>query len=136
MACIDATNGDPERIVSAMKVFVTGGSGFVGGHVIEQLSARGHQVAALARSSASEAKVCGYGASAVRGDLDDVSTDAMRGFDAIVHCAAHAQASGRREEFWRINVEGTARVLDAARAAGVKRFVHVGTEAAFFVGED
>jgi nucleoside-diphosphate-sugar epimerase len=118
-----------------MRVFVTGGSGFVGGHVIERLRAR-HEVAAMARSEASAARVRGYGATPVRCDLESVDAAALRGFDAVVHCAAYVEAWGTRDDFWRGNVEGTARMLDAARAAGVRRFVHIGTEAALFDGRD
>ena len=118
-----------------MKVFITGGSGFVGGHAIERL-AREHEVFALARSSSSEAKVRGYGATPVRGDLDTVSADLLRGMAAVVHAAAFVEEWGTRADFWSANVDGTQRMLDAARAAGVSRFIHIGTEAAVFDGRD
>jgi nucleoside-diphosphate-sugar epimerase len=118
-----------------MKVFVTGGSGFVGGHVIEALSPK-HAVLAMARSPKSAEAVARYGATAVRADLDAVDASHLEGCDAVVHCAAYVEEWGTREQFWRGNVEGTTRVLDAARRAGVKRFVHIGTEAALFDGHD
>ena len=52
-----------------MRVFVTGGSGFVGGHLIERLVREGHQVRALARSASSVATVQGFGATAAEGEL-------------------------------------------------------------------
>jgi nucleoside-diphosphate-sugar epimerase len=119
-----------------MKVFVTGGSGFVGGHAIEALVRAGHEVVALSRSSSSDEKVRGYGATAVRGDLGSVSADHLAGCDAVIHAAAFVEEWGTREQFWAANVAGTTRLLDAARTAGVKRFVHVGTEAAIFEGKD
>jgi len=115
-------------------VFVTGGSGFVGSHTIEHLVARGHQVRAMARSSRSAEVVSSFGATPVRCDLDVVEPSHLAGCDAVVHAAAFVEEWGTREAFWRANVEGTERLLKAARAAGVRRFVHVGTEAAVFDG--
>lgn len=118
-----------------MKVFVTGGSGFVGGHVIEALSPK-HAVLAMARSPRSAEAVARYGATAVSTDLDAVEASHLAGCDAVVHCAAYVEEWGTREQFWKGNVEGTTRMLDAARRAGVQRFVHIGTEAALFDGHD
>jgi nucleoside-diphosphate-sugar epimerase len=119
-----------------MRVFVTGGSGFVGGHVIEALVREGHEVVAMARSDASAKAVEGYGASASRCALGAVSASDLRGCDAVVHAAAFVEEWGTRDEFWRANVDGTQNLLDAAREAGVPRFVFVGTEAALFDGHD
>jgi nucleoside-diphosphate-sugar epimerase len=117
-------------------VFVTGGSGFVGGHLIEALVARGDRVLALARSASSEATVRRFGAEPVKGDLGSLTAAQLAGVDAVVHSAAFVEEWGTREEFWEANVDGTTRVLDAARNAGVRRFVHVGTEAGLFDGHD
>jgi nucleoside-diphosphate-sugar epimerase len=116
-----------------MKVFVTGGSGFVGGHVIEAL-AKTHEVLAMARSERSAAVVEGFGATAVRCSLDDVSAAHLEGVDAVVHAAAYVEEWGRPEDYWSANVDGTQRLLDAARAAGVARFVAVSTNATVFDG--
>lgn len=117
-------------------VFVTGGSGFIGGRLIERLCAEGHTVRALARSSAAAESVRARGAEPVRGDLADV--DAMRdgaeGCQLAFHAAAMVGDSGRREDFVRGNVEGTGNALRACGEAGVPRFVHVGTEAALMAG--
>lgn len=118
-----------------MRVFVTGGSGFVGGHVVEALAAR-YVVRAMSRSERSDAVVRGYGAEPVRCDLGTVTAEHLVGCDAVVHCAAFVEAWGTRAQFWEGNVEGTTRLLEAARVAGVSRFVHIGTEAALFDGHD
>lgn len=119
-----------------MRVFVTGASGFVGGHVVERLLRDGHTASAMARSERSAKTVEALGAAAVRCDLTDVSASHLAGHDAVVHCAAYAEEWGSRDDFWSANVEGTDRVLSAARSAGVGRFVFIGTEAAFFTGDD
>ena len=115
-----------------MKAFVTGGSGFVGRNLIQALIARGDDVCALARSDSSADAVQRSGAVPVRGDLDTVEamTEGMRGCDVVFHAAAHVYIWGDREEFMRINVQGTKNVIEAAKAANVPTFVHVSTEAA------
>src|SRR5258708_3152830 len=113
------------------RVFVTGGSGFVGRNLIAMLCARGTEVRALARSTAAAEAVAKVGAEAVRGDLSDEAAlrAGMAGCNVVFHSAAHVEDWGRFEEFYQANVLGTERMLSAARAAGVPRFVHVSTEA-------
>lgn len=118
-----------------MRVFVTGASGFVGGHVAETLAAR-HAVRAMARSDRSAEAVRALGAEPVRCDLATVRAEHLAGCDAVVHCAAFVEEWGTRAQFWEGNVEGTTRLLQAAREAGVARFVFIGTEAALFDGHD
>jgi len=119
-----------------MRAFVTGGSGFVGRNLVRHLRRRGDEVRALARSRQAIDAVTQLGAIGVEGDLDNV--DAMRrgmaGCDAVFHVAALAAEWGPREAFTHFNVDGTRHALDAARAAGVPCFVHVGTEAALCDG--
>jgi nucleoside-diphosphate-sugar epimerase len=120
-----------------VRVFVTGGSGFVGRNLIAALVARGDQVVALARSDGAAATVAALGATPARGDLGDVEAmgRAMAGCAAVLHAAAHVNQHGTRAEFVIANVDGTRHVLAAARAAGVARLVHVGTEAVLADGE-
>jgi nucleoside-diphosphate-sugar epimerase len=117
--------------------FVTGGSGFIGGRLIRRLASDGWDVRALARSDRSAAAVEQAGAEAVRGDLDQV--EAMRagaeGADVAFHAAAYVGEWGSREDYERGNVIGTENALEACRSAGVRRFVHVGTEAALLAGQ-
>ncbi|MEZ4318937.1 MAG: NAD-dependent epimerase/dehydratase family protein [Myxococcota bacterium] len=117
-----------------MRVFVTGGSGFVGGHVIEALS-RSHEVLAMARSAKSAEVVERLGARAVRTDLDRIDASVLAGVDVVVHSAAYVEEWGPEEAYWSANVGGTDRMLEAARAAGVKRFVLVSTNATVFDGK-
>ena len=114
-----------------MRVFVTGGSGFVGRNLIARLKSRGDVVRALARSDAAVKTVQQLGAEPVHGDLDNV--EALRrgvfGCDVVFHSAAKVEDWGRYEDFYRVNVVGTKNVLQAARETGVRKFVHVSTEA-------
>ena len=117
--------------------FVTGGSGFIGGRLIRRLAQEGVRVRALARSERAARAVTEAGAQALRGDLDDVAA-LRRGIDSteiVFHAAAKVEDWGDPRDFERINVQGTQNVLDAARAAGARRVVHVGTEAALLAGQ-
>src|SRR5215208_2686495 len=117
--------------------FVTGGSGFIGGRLIERLRAEGLEVRGLARSDPSAEAVAARGAEPVRGDLGDVRAmrEGARDADFFFHAAAKVEDWGPREDFERINVHGTRDALDAAADAGVRRFIHVGTEAALLAGQ-
>lgn len=118
------------------EVLVTGGSGFIGGRLITRLIADGHAVRALARSDSAARRVGDLGARPVRGDLDDVAglREAAAGCELAFHCAARTTRGGGRARFWADNVHGTANVVRAVREAGVRRLVHVGTEAALMAG--
>ena len=117
--------------------FVTGGSGFIGGRLIRRLVSDGWRVRALARSDRSAAAVEQAGAEAVPGDLEQV--EAMRagaeGCEYAFHAAAYVKDWGLRKDFEGGNVDGTKNALEAARSAGVGRFVHVGSEAALLAGQ-
>src|SRR3954464_12022921 len=117
--------------------FVTGGSGFIGGRLIRRLAGEGWEVKALARSETSADKVRDAGAKAVMGDIADASSmrDGAAGCEYAFHAAAHLGEWGKREDFVRGNVDGTQNALTATREAGVRRFVHVGTEAALLAGD-
>ena len=120
-----------------MKVFVTGGSGFIGGKLIESLVRDGHEVRALARSDAAAAAVASRGAEPVPGDLGDRAAleAGAAGCELAFHSAAKLGESGPWPEFERVNVEGTASVAAACAAAGTTRLVHVSTEAVLIAGD-
>ncbi len=120
-----------------MTSMVTGGSGFVGGRLIERLVGEGEKVRALARSEASAAKVAALGAEPVRGDITDRASleAAAAGCEVVFHAAAKLGDSGGWEDFERDNVAGTRNAVEAAAAAGARRFVHVSTEAVLIAGD-
>jgi UDP-glucose 4-epimerase len=112
-----------------MKVLVTGGSGFIGSHVVDRLRARGHdpRILDLVPSPHHGPEV-----DTVLGDLCDpeVAHRAMNGCDAVVHLAAMADVDEVAKEparTDRVNTHGTHVLLEAARATGVQRFVYAST---------
>ena len=117
--------------------FVTGGSGFVGQHLIQYLCQHGMQVRALARSQAACESVRRAGAEPIQGDLADVEAmqKGMTGCDVVFHLAAKGMTSGSYEEFYATNVVGTEHVLTAVRTAAVPRLVYVSTEAVLAGGD-
>lgn len=119
-----------------MTIFVTGASGFIGGRIVQRLTADGHTVRAMARSERSAAKVAALGAEPVTCSLEDVAAEHLDGIDAVVHAAAYVEDYGPHEAYERANVGGTRRMLDAARGAGVARFVHISSVAAIWDGGD
>jgi nucleoside-diphosphate-sugar epimerase len=117
-----------------MRVFLTGGSGFLGSYVAEQLAEQGHTVRALVRPRSARNVLerlprIEFAAGAIE---DRASLDAaMDGVDAVIHVAGLVKAR-RPEEFFQVNTEGTKNLLAAAaaRAPGLKRFVYVSSLAA------
>ncbi len=87
---------------------------------------------ALARSERAAERVRELGAEPAMGDLDDLR---IEGCEVAFHAAAKVEDWGDPADFERLNVRGTQNVIDACREAGVRRLVHVGTEAALMVGQ-
>src|SRR6478672_2570683 len=118
-----------------MKVFVTGGTGFIGGHVVRRLRQRGDDVVALARSAEKGASLAALGAEVVQGTLADRDAirKAMEGCDAVIHGAAVFEVGIPESEhraMYDANVAGTENVLGAALEAKVPKVVYVSTVAA------
>lgn len=109
-----------------MILAITGGTGFVGQHLLRMAMEQGHKVRALTRAPRENAK----GVTWIEGSLDDKDSLAalVAGADAVIHVAG--RISGSRAEFEAANVVGTANMLDAARTAGVRRFLHISSLAA------
>jgi NADH dehydrogenase len=104
-------------------VLVTGGTGFVGPHVVHALRAQDMPVRALVRNASRGTRLANWGAELAVGDVTDSASlrTACEGVDAVVHLVAIIK--GRPEDFERVMVEGTRNVVAAAQAAGVRRFV-------------
>jgi nucleoside-diphosphate-sugar epimerase len=109
-----------------VRILVTGASGFIGQHIARTLLSRGYFVSATGRSAAALSSLAVAGAQIVMADLaTDRIDDLVSGHTAVVNCAALAAPWGQRKSFMRNNVQTTERLLVAAQAAGVKRFVHL-----------
>ena len=114
-----------------MKAFVTGGTGFVGAHLVQALLARGDQVTCLVRSP-SKATALGWSSvRMVRGDLGDAASlrEGCAGTDAVYHLAGRISARDLRE-FMTVNRDGTAELLEAAAPDPRIRFVYLSSLAA------
>ena len=110
--------------------FVTGGTGFTGGYLCKNLVRRGYEVRALARPGSDVRALKELGVTIVSGDLTDRESikGKVAGADVVFHIAATYRQEGiPKEQFWRVNVEGTRNMLEEALEAGVKRFVHCST---------
>ncbi|RUL88920.1 NAD-dependent epimerase/dehydratase family protein [Tautonia sociabilis] len=108
-------------------IFVTGGSGLVGSHAVEEALRRGHRVRALVRPTSDTTWLDRWGVEKVLGDLEDPASLRIgcEGADWVFNCAAKVGDWGTLEEFRRLNVEALRLLLDASVAANVSRFVHV-----------
>jgi nucleoside-diphosphate-sugar epimerase len=110
-----------------MNIALTGATGFVGGHLLKRLIDDGHTVTALVRLG-QDAKTLKHPSVKIiqrdfMNDLDLLS--AVRGHDAIVHCAAYVGLWGSASTYQEINIELTKKLLDAAKGAGVARFIQM-----------
>lgn len=115
-----------------MRIFVTGGTGLVGRHVIAALRARGATVVALARSDAAAAALRASGAEPVRGELSDAAAleRSIAESDAVVHAAAIVLLRGRWEAWHAANVAGTETVARIAARRG-RRLVYLSSVAVY-----
>lgn len=113
-----------------MKALVTGASGFTGSHLARYLLDRGYGVRALFRRGSDRSTVEGLPVERAYADLADRAPvdDVMQGIDIVFHVAAAFRIVGvPKQWFWDVNVGGTRKLLEAARRAGVRRFVHCST---------
>lgn len=119
-----------------MQTLVTGGGGFLGRYVAEQLVQRGDTVRVLARGAYPE--LVSQGIEVVRGDIRDamVVQRSCAGVESVFHVAAIPGIWGSRRMFHETNVIGTRNVIDACRAAGVARLVHTSSPSVVFDGQD
>jgi dihydroflavonol-4-reductase len=115
------------------KTLVTGGTGFVGLHVVRALAARGDDLRLLVRSTSKLDLLSGIEFERVHGDVLDRASlrRAMEGVQRVFHVAGVTSLRpGDRERVFEVNVAGTRHVLEEAERAGVERFVHTSSIAA------
>lgn len=109
--------------------YVTGATGFLGGHLVEALVRRGRRVRALVRPGSPRGELMRLGVQCVEAPLADANAvePGLRDVDTVYHCAAKVDDWGPWQSFHEVNVRGTAALARAAARAGVRRFVHVST---------
>jgi nucleoside-diphosphate-sugar epimerase len=114
-----------------MKVLVTGATSLLGRSLVERLVGRGDSVSVLQR------RPSGFAVTEYLGDIVEPQAvmDSMAGADAVVHLAARVAATGPWADFESVNIHGTRNVVDAARAAGIRRFVQVSSPSVAYHGE-
>lgn len=113
-----------------MIALITGGNGFVGRYLVEQLLARGDHVRVVGRGEYSELQALGvetFRADLATPESAPVLARAMRGVTTIFHVAAKAGLWGRYDDFYQANVSATQRVVKAAIRAGVPKLVYTST---------
>lgn len=111
-----------------MQVLVTGASGFVGNEVVKELLSRGHQVKALVRQGSEKKLKARDKVEVVFGDClhPEVLNQAASGCDVVIHLVGIIREfPGKGVTFERVHVQATRNVVDAAKAAGAKRYLHM-----------
>ncbi len=116
-------------------VLVTGSTGFIGGALCAALVGQSHQVRAFHRTSSNLALIRDLPVEHAIGDLSDLESilKAMEGIDVVFHVAAMLGAEQNLSKMYRVTVEGSRHVLEAAQAKGIKRFIHTSSVAALGV---
>ena len=119
-----------------MKVLVTGADGMLGSYLVRELLARKHVVRAMIQPGSKSPTLDGLTIERNMGDLlneKDVHR-AVAGCEGVVHCAAVTNLRGDPGLVWRVNLDGTRRVVDACLTHGGKRLVYVGSASSFAFG--
>ena len=115
-----------------MKALVTGGGGFLGRYIVEQLMARGDEVAIFTRGAYPELE--SIGVRVIRGDLQNAEAvhAACQGMDCVFHIAAKAGHWGKWDDYYGVNVTGTANVIEGCRKQRVPKLVNCSSPSVIF----
>ncbi|MGD2162103.1 MAG: complex I NDUFA9 subunit family protein [Anaerolineales bacterium] len=110
-------------------IYVTGGSGFLGSYIVQQLVSEGREVRVLVRNrerAEKEGRLAGLSVDWVSGDVTDPSSlsAGLQGVEQIIHTAAIAIEKGQAT-YEEVNFQGTVHMVDAAKNAGIKRFINI-----------
>jgi len=119
-----------------MKILITGATGLLGGHLINELQQRGEHIRALVLPIENADKLIEQGVEVVRGDITDANTlpPAVKDIDLIFHLAGMMGVWRPLADYRLVNVTGTENLYKAAQAAGVRRFVHTSSHTVYGLG--
>lgn len=118
-------------------VFVTGGDGFLGSNLVEDLIERGYNVTVMVQPGRSTGLLDEMNLTQVEGDLLDQQSiqDITKGQDAIIHIAAITDVwPAKAPKYWKVNVEGTQNIIDACLKNGIQRLIHCSSASGFLYG--
>jgi len=119
------------------KVFVTGADGLLGSHLVRELLKQGFSVKALIHPKSKSRSLEGLEIEKIKGDLLNGGSSlagALRGCRYLFHCAAMTNIWGDPDLTWRINFDGTKKILDASLKAKIERVVYVGSASSYQFG--
>lgn len=110
-----------------MRIYLTGGTGYIGRVLAERLCADGHEVRALVRKTSNKTRLEELGISCFEGDITDRYSlrEGMSGADWVIHAAAEVSMEGAAERFEAANVQGSENVASLAHKLGIGRFLSV-----------
>lgn len=119
-----------------MKVLVTGATGLLGSHLLEELRERGEEIRALVLPGENAERLSALGIEIVRGDITDARTlpNAVREIEVIFHLAGMMGVWRPLADYRLVNVVGSGNLYRAAQAAGVRRFVHTSSHTVYGLG--
>jgi len=120
-----------------MKIFTTGANGFLASNIVRELLARGHEVVAFIKTGEDISTIGSLNIAIRYGNILDYNSilDAISGCDAVIHPAADTSTYPARSEIqYKVNVEGTINVMNAALEKKIGRVVHIGTANSFGFG--
>jgi dihydroflavonol-4-reductase len=122
-----------------MRIFITGGTGFIGTHLVSRLSETDHQVTCLVRKSSNTAVIAGPRVELVIGDVTDIDSlrKSIKNHDCVVNLAnLYSFWERDRSVYHKVNVDGTRNVMESCLEAGIAKVVHVSTGGIYGKPED
>jgi hypothetical protein len=118
-----------------MRIFLTGGSGYIGRHLLAGLTASGHTVMAMSRTPAADELIKQHGGQPLRCDLESVQAEHLQGCEMVIHAAAMLGSWLPYAAYEKVNVQGTKNLALACKQAGIRKMIFISTEAVILDGE-
>lgn len=116
-----------------MKVLVTGGGGFLGYYILKDLISLGFAPISVSRNIYEE--VSSLGVTQIKKDILNLTREDLEGVESIIHTASKAGIWGKKEEYFKTNVDGAIHLVNLAKECGIKYFIYTSTPSVVF-GED